>query len=434
MSRRADAAAVAQVAALHLDPRVPQRVSQALLPLITGVLQTKQDMMSFIWSVGHAAVDALLTAEVEAIVGAPGKHRDGREVYRWGTAPTEFPLGGRRVTMACPRVRRRGEDAIGRGGREVRLPSVERFRAADPLPERVLSQILLGVSTRNYEGSLEPLPEELGGHGATKSSASRQLVAITRKKLEEEFTRSLGQVELTAIMIDGVVIARRSAVLALGITTDGSKVPLGVDVGSTENAALCTSLLQSLLDRGLHVDHRLLVVIDGSKGLRRAVEDVFGDLVVIQRCQNHKRRNILQLVPERCHPYVNRMLTDAWTSRLCEDGERDPSASRCVARARRSRQRRRQPEGGSRGDADCGGARPGGSAPCVLRDHERHRERHELRSRRHRERQALAQGRHGQALDRPVVPHGCEALPPREGLQADARSRSGSTVQGGSRH
>jgi putative transposase len=314
MSRRADAAAVAQVAALHLDPRVPQRVSQALLPLITGVLQTKQDMMSFIWSVGHAAVDALLTAEVEAIVGAPGKHRDGREVYRWGTAPTEFPLGGRRVTMACPRVRRRGEEAIGRGGREVRLPSVERFRAADPLPERVLSQILLGVSTRNYEGSLEPLPEELGGHGATKSSASRQLVAITRKKLEEEFTRSLGQVELTAIMIDGVVIARRSAVLALGITTDGSKVPLGVDVGSTENAALCTSLLQSLLDRGLHVDHRLLVVIDGSKGLRRAVEDVFGDLVVIQRCQNHKRRNILQLVPERCHPYVNRMLTDAWAS------------------------------------------------------------------------------------------------------------------------
>ena len=314
MSRRTDLAVVPQAATRRVDPKVPERVSQTLLPLVAGLLQTKQDMMSFIWSVGHGAVDAVFRAEADSILGPSNKRKDGRELYRWGTVKAEFPLGGRRVTMPCPRVRRRGEAAIGRGGREVRLPSVEQFRAADPLPERVLGQILLGVSTRNYETSLEPLPELFDGHGAKKSSASRHLVAITRKKLEEEFSRSLSDVELAAMMIDGVVIAGQSAVLALGITIDGSKLPLGLAVGSTENAVLCTSLLQGLLDRGLRIDHRILAVIDGAKGLRRAAQDVLGDLVMIQRCQNHKRRNILQLVPERCHPYVNRMLSDAWSS------------------------------------------------------------------------------------------------------------------------
>ena len=297
MSRRTDLAVVPQAATRRVDPKVPERVSQTLLPLVAGLLQTKQDMMSFIWSVGHGAVDAVFKAEADSILGPANKRKDGRELYRWGTVKAEFPLGGRRVTMPCPRVRRRGEAVIGRGGREVRLPSVEQFRAADPLPERVLGQILLGVSTRNYETSLEPLPELFDGHGAKKSSASRHLVAITRKKLEEEFSRSLSDVELAAMMIDGVVIAGQSAVLALGITIDGSKLPLGLAVGSTENAVLCTSLLQGLLDRGLRIDHRILVVIDGAKRLRRAAQDVLGDLVMIQRCQNHKRRNILQLVP-----------------------------------------------------------------------------------------------------------------------------------------
>lgn len=102
--------------------------------------------------------------------------------------------------------------------------------------------------------------------------------------------------------------------MVLGITSDGSKVPLGVGVGSTEHAALCAALLQHLLDRGLRIDHRRVAVIDGSKGLRRAVEGVFGDLTVIPRCQNHKRRNILQLVRERCHSFVNRALSDARSS------------------------------------------------------------------------------------------------------------------------
>jgi len=107
MSRRTDLTVVSQVAARHVDPKVPERVSQMLLPLVTALLQTKQDMMSFVWKIGHGAVDAVFKAEADALLGPAGKRKDGRELYRWGTVKAEFPLGGRRVTMPCPRVRRR---------------------------------------------------------------------------------------------------------------------------------------------------------------------------------------------------------------------------------------------------------------------------------------------------------------------------------------
>lgn len=104
MSRRTDLTVVPQAAGRQVDPKVPERVSQLLLPLVAGLLQAKQDMMSFIWSVGHGAVDAVFKAEVDALLGPAGKRKDGRELYRWGTVKAEFPLGGRQVTMPCPRV------------------------------------------------------------------------------------------------------------------------------------------------------------------------------------------------------------------------------------------------------------------------------------------------------------------------------------------
>jgi len=218
------------------------------------------------------------------------------------------------VTVPCPRIRERGEEAIGKGGREVRPPSVVHFQPMDAMPERVLNQILLGVTTRGYEPSLDPVSRELRPSGTSRSSASRPFVSIARSKVQEAFTRRLEDVSLAAMMIDGIAISRRGAVLALGITTDGTEVPLGLEIGSTENAVLCTSLLQGLLERGLRVDERVLVVIDGGRGLRRAVEGVFGDTALVQRCLNHKRRNIRQLLSDRCHAYVNRALSDAWGS------------------------------------------------------------------------------------------------------------------------
>ena len=293
---------------------IGERVSQALLPVMAGVLSAKQDLLSFMQTMGHAAVARVFDDEVKTLVGPAKKHQRDRTRYRWGQVGTEFTLGGRRVTLQRPRVRERGAERAGKGGKEVPLASVEQFQSRDPLPEMVLNQILLGVTTRKYASSLDAVPEEWDSHGTSKSAASRHLVATTRRKVSEFLSQRLDSVALAALMVDGVEIGEHAVIVALGITVTGEKVPLGLEVGSTENAALCASLLQGLLDRGLKPDGRVLCVIDGGKGIRRALEDVLGDLAVIQRCQVHKRRNVLRLVPERCHSYVRRALKDAYAS------------------------------------------------------------------------------------------------------------------------
>ena len=184
-------------------------------------------------------------------------------------------------------------------GRELMLPSVARFSRRDPLTERIVEQILLGVSMRRYQKSLEPLPPPLVGRGTSKSAVSRTFVAATRGRMEDELSRPLGALDLAVLMLDGVVVKKQSVVVALGVTVDGTKHVLGLRLGSTENAALCTELLQDLLRRGLKADRTLLCVIDGGGGLRRALREVFGDQVLIQRCQLHKMRNVNDHLPKK---------------------------------------------------------------------------------------------------------------------------------------
>ena len=202
----------------------------------------------------------------------------------WGSTDGELSFGGRRIQVSRPRVR-------AKSGKEASLPHFEAFREEDPLPERVLNQILVGVSTRGYESSLDKPAAQLKSRGTSKSAASRHLVSQTSKKLEEYLARRLEELELAALMMDGLEVAGQTVVVTLGITIDGTKVPLGIWLGSTENAPVCTALLQNLLERGLRIDESILCVIDGGKGIRKALLDVFGDLAVIQRCQLHKLRN-----------------------------------------------------------------------------------------------------------------------------------------------
>lgn len=177
-----------------------------------------------------------------------------------------------------------------------------------------MNQILLGVSTRGYESSLDRPVSQVKSRGTSKSAASRHLVAATRKKLDDYLSRCLEDVELLALMVDGLEIAGHTVVVSLGITADGTKVPLGLRVGSTENTVLCTSLLQDLLERGLRIDRRVLCVVDGGKGIIRALRDVLGDLAVVQRCQVHKLRNLRSHLPKSRHAYVLRMMKDAYKS------------------------------------------------------------------------------------------------------------------------
>lgn len=280
---------------------------QLLLPMIEGMVHTRYELFGWMQQVGINALQELFELDVVEMAGAKGKHCRERSHYRWGAAPIVLPFGGQRITVPCPRVR-----AV-RGG-EAPLQSAQHFRAVDPVPARVLKQILLGVSTRGYRHSLEPVPAGINARGASKSAASRHLIARMSGQLREQLSRRLDQFDLLVLLVDGIEIAHRTVVVALGILADGRKVVLGLWLGSTENAALCTSLLNDLLERGLKVDGRILCVIDGGRGIRKALADVFGDLAVVQRCRVHKKRNVLDHLPPARKAYVSRMLTEAWSS------------------------------------------------------------------------------------------------------------------------
>lgn len=284
-----------------------ERLRQLLLPMLVGMAATKKDLMEWVHEVGLGALSEIFREDAAAIAGPKGKHRVDRTHHHWGRASSELTLGGRRISMARPRVRTRT-------GQEVQLPSVKHFREMDRLPERVLNQVVLGVSTRGYAASLEPAPPGLRSRGTSKSAASRHLVARMGTRMREHLSRRLDELRPLALVIDGIVIARQTVVVALAIDRDGTKVPVGLWQGSTENAALCTALLQDLLGRGLRVEGRILCVIDGGKGLRKAITDVLGEAAVVQRCQLHKRRNVKDHLPKSRHAHVDAAMRQAYKS------------------------------------------------------------------------------------------------------------------------
>src|SRR6266849_2300666 len=270
-------------------------------PMLTGMATTRHDLLAWVHAHGLAALDELVGAEAVALAGPKGRHQPQRTHHHWGTAATELTFGGRRVQVRRPRVRQ----TI---GGEATLPSVAAFRERDPLTARMMQQLLAGVSTRHYEGSLEARPSGRPTRGSSKSAVSRAVVRRTRQRLHEYLARRLDGLEVMALFMDGVVVAQQTVIVVLGITRDGGKVPLGLRLGSTENAAVCTELLQDLLARGLTLDGRVLWVIDGGK----ALGDVFVDAAVIQRCQLHKARNLDALVPQARQAYLRTSLRRAY--------------------------------------------------------------------------------------------------------------------------
>src|SRR6266403_5741138 len=275
-------------------------------PMLAGMTTTRQHLLAWVHAHGLAALDELFREEAVALAGPKGRHQPQRTHHHWGTAATELTFGGRRVQVPRPRVRQTA------GGGEATLPSVAAFRGRDPLTARMMQQLLAGVSTRGYEGSLEARPLGWRTRSSSKSAVSRAVVRRTRERLQEQLTRRLEGLEVVALFMDGVVVAQQTVIVVLGITREGGKVPLGLRLGATENAVVCTELLQDLLARGLTLAGRGLWVIDGGKGLRKALGDVFGDAAVIQRCQLHKARNLDALVPRARQAYVRTSLRRAY--------------------------------------------------------------------------------------------------------------------------
>jgi putative transposase len=274
-------------------------------PMLAGMTTTRQHLLAWVHAHGLAALDELFGAEAEALAGPKGRHQAQRTHHHWGTTATELTFGGRRLQVQRPRVR-------STTGGEVSLPSVAAFRERDPLTARMMQQLLVGVSTRRYEASLEARPDNRRTRGSSKSAVSRALVRRTRQRLQDHLTRRLEGLDVVALFVDGVVVAQQTVIVALGITRDGRKEPLGLSLGSTENAVICTQLLQDLLVRGLPLVGRVLCVIDGGKGLRKALGDVLGDAAMIQRCQLHQSRNLDALVPRARQAYVRAALRRAY--------------------------------------------------------------------------------------------------------------------------
>jgi transposase-like protein len=274
-------------------------------PMLAGMTITRHHLLAWVHAHGLAALDELFREEAVALAGPKGRHQAQRTHHHWGTTATELTFGGRRLHVRRPRVRRTT-------GGEATLPSVAAFRDRDPLTARMMQQLLAGVSTREYEESLEARPSGRRTRGSSKSAVSRAVVRRTRQRLQEQLTRRLEGLEVVALFMDGVVVAQQTVIVVLGITRDGGKVPLGLRLGSTENAVVCTELLQDLLARGLTLDGRVLCVIDGGKGLRKALGDVLGDAVIVQRCQLPKGRNLDALGPAARQAYVRAMLRRAY--------------------------------------------------------------------------------------------------------------------------
>lgn len=263
------------------------------------------ELRDFVVSAGMEALKALLEEERTAICGPRYEHQGGRGAYRSGHTVGELVLGGRRVQVSRPRAR-------GLEGKERHLPSWRAFSAADPLGERALKQMLVGVSTRRYERSLEPVPAGVRTRGTSKSAVSRRFVATTKTKMGEWLGRDLSAIDLAVLMIDGVHIDDHVLLIALGIDADGEKHVLGCSEGATENATACTSLLSDLRDRGLRTDRTTLVVLDGAKALLKAVREVFGSRALVQRCQVHKIRNVLDQLPEEMRVSVRAAMREAY--------------------------------------------------------------------------------------------------------------------------
>lgn len=271
------------------------------------LVRAKQALREVMLSAGTDVLMAMLEDDRTALCGPKHKQPEERENYRHGYDTGPLVLGGRKVAVRKPRVR-----SI--EGEEVELPSWRQFSDEDPLTDRAIEQMLVGVTTRKYERSLEPLPEGLESQGTSRSSVSRRFVARTSAQVEAFLARSLEGEDYPVVMIDGTGFGDHLMLAAMGIDNKGEKHVLGVREGTTESEGVCRSLLQELIERGLEVERARLFVIDGGKGIRKAIRDVFGAWALVQRCQEHKRRNVLDHLPKGKRTRVSKALRDAWNS------------------------------------------------------------------------------------------------------------------------
>ena len=277
-------------------PAVPETVSVALAELAG---QMREGLLALAVGAGLQVMAATMEEDVTAVCGPKGRQDPERTATRHGHGPGSVTLGGRRVPVERPRMR-----AVDGSG-ELPVPAYELFSGTEVMGPMAMERMLAGLSTRRYGVGLEPVGTntEQVATATSRSAVSRRFVAATETALAKLLGADLSSLDLVALMVDGVHFGEHTCVVALGIGIDGTKHPLALVEGSTENTTLVTELIVGLRERGLDVTRPILVVLDGSKALRRAVLDVF-DRPVIARCQLHKIRNVQDRLPEKMRSVV----------------------------------------------------------------------------------------------------------------------------------
>ena len=291
--------AVKQLAAMAADgnPAV-----QRMLPMAEMVGWLRRGVGELIRQAGLQLMDLMMQEEVRELAGERSQRQAERTASRWGSERGYCVVMGQKVPIQRPRVRTTDD-------KEVRLGSYEMFHRGEPLTETVWEKLMLGLSTRNYDQAVRQFRQ---AYGLEKSAISEHFIEASRKKLKAMMERRLDKTRLCALLVDATPFQGQQMVAALGIDEYGRKMILGIRQGATENATVVGELLADLVERGLDFTQPRLYILDGGKALTAAVKKYAGESAVIQRCQVHKRRNVLDHLTEEQKPAVAKKLNAAY--------------------------------------------------------------------------------------------------------------------------
>lgn len=289
-----------------------QANGQILLPVVEMIENASQVVNSVIHEIGRQTIEMLLVLSAEQIAGPRTQGKASGDIRWHGSQGGRVALADRKLEVKRPRLRHKTEG-------EVKVPAYEALRKDAGVGRHMLGTLMRGVSTREYA---DVLPEMAATVGLSKSAVSRQAAEASAEKLKELQERRWENVEILILYIDGQRFGPHHVISAVGVDVEGKKHILGIEPGATENAAAVKRLLIHLRDHGLATDCQYLFVIDGAKALRAAIEEVFGAEQAVQRCRNHKVRNVLDELPDEQKGQALNLMRAAWKTNTAEEGEK----------------------------------------------------------------------------------------------------------------
>ena len=269
----------------------------------------KLDFKAFNITMMRELMNSIIEGEIETLAGS---RHERTEAHRWSSAPGFVVAGGAKVKIQRPRLRDKATK------KEIEISSYKKFQEDGPWQQSVMARMIAGVSSRNYEKTVD---EFTGTYGISKSTISRKTIKGTAETLKVLLDRSLADLDIVVLAIDGVHIGKTVQIVAIGIDSSGKKHVLGFRQGATENATVTLELVRELTERGLNTTKSMLVLVDGSKALHSGLKKFFGIHGIFQRCQLHKLRNVIEHLPKKYKAHYTRQLTAAYSMKTYDDAK-----------------------------------------------------------------------------------------------------------------